>query len=256
MASARYAAGVARDGDLFFPGGPVARRIDHGNRHRLPRVGYPVSHGVGDPNRDGLAFRGVTSREGEYSIPSLPIGAYELKVQANGFKTFNRTGITLEVAQRLRLDVMLEIGATSDSVTVTSEVSRVQTDDSSLGTTVEQQRIEDLPLNGRQPFSLVNIVAGVQPTSISSNGFADSSNQGFSRIRFNGGPTLGNQFFLDGTTDTIPAITEISVVPMADAVEEFRVDTNDLKAEFGQILGRGGEPGYQVRHKSFAWERL
>ncbi|HWC00266.1 MAG TPA: TonB-dependent receptor, partial [Bryobacteraceae bacterium] len=185
----------------------------------------------------GQTFRGVSSGEGDYSIPSLPIGLYEVTVQVTGFKTFRRTDIRLEVGQRLRLDIPLELGTASETVTVTAEIGRVQTDDSSLGSVVEVQRISDLPLNGRQPFSLVNIVAGVQPTSISANGFADSSNQGFSRIRFNGGPTLGNQFFLDGSADTIPAITEISVVPMADAVQEFRVETNDLKAEFGQTSG-------------------
>ncbi len=185
----------------------------------------------------GLTFKGMTSGEGEYSIPSMPIGAYSINVQVKGFKSFHRTGITLEVSQRLRLDIPLEIGDTAETVTVTAEIPRIQTEDSSLGSIVEQQRITDLPLNGRQPFSLVNIVAGVQTTCLSCNGFADSSNQGFSRIRFNGGPTLGNQFFLDGTADTIPAITDISVVPMADAVQEFRVETNGLKAEFGQTSG-------------------
>jgi hypothetical protein len=200
-------------------------------------LGVPAATVEAVQTATGLTFKGVTSGEGVYSIPSLPIGAYAINVQVTGFKTFHRTGITLEVSQRLRLDIPLEIGSTTDTVTVTEEIPRVQTDDSSLGSIVEQQRIADLPLNGRQPFSLVNIVAGVQTTCVSCNGFADSSNQGFSRIRFNGGPTLGNQFFLDGTADTIPAITEISVVPMADAVQEFRVETNGLKAEFGQTSG-------------------
>lgn len=200
-------------------------------------LGVPSATVEATQTATGLTFKGVTSNDGQYSIPSLPIGDYSVTVQVNGFKTFHRTGITLEVAQRLRLDIPLELGSTTDTVTVTAEIPRVQTDDSSLGSIVEQQRITDLPLNGRQPFSLVNIVAGVQTTCLSCNGFADSSNQGFSRIRFNGGPTLGNQFFLDGTADTIPAITEISVVPMADAVQEFRVETNGLKAEFGQTSG-------------------
>jgi hypothetical protein len=182
-------------------------------------------------------FKAQSAQDGNYVIPSLPVGKYAVSVSARGFKSFERTDLTLDVDQRLRVDVALEIGSTHETVTVSGDVPKVQTDDSALGNVIESQRIEELPLNGRQPFTLVKLVGGVQSTSNSANGFADSSNQAFSRLRINGGSTLGNQFFLDGAMDTVPAINEISVVPLADSIAEFRVQTNTLPAEFGQTSG-------------------
>jgi len=80
-------------------------------------------------------------------------------------------------------------------------------------------------------------VAGVQPRSNSTDGFAEVNNQTFSQIRINGGPAYGNQFLLDGSVNSAPVHNEIAVVPQSDAVEEFRVETNALKAEYGQTSG-------------------
>ncbi len=184
-----------------------------------------------------LTFRAIASGEGTYAINSLPVGRYDVRIAASGFKTFERTGLTLEVAQRLRLDAQLDVGAATETVSVVAEVPRVQTEDSALGTVVERKRIEELPLNGRHIFNLVKLVAGVQPRNSSSDGFADANNQAFSQIRFSGGPIYGNQVLLDGGSNTVPVHNEVSVVPMVDAIEEFRVETNSLKAEFGQSNG-------------------
>ena len=184
-----------------------------------------------------LTYKGVSSEDGTYTIPAVPAGPYELTATAAGFKAVKQTSLTLEVSQRLKVDIHLEIGAVSESVNVTAEIPRVQTEDSALGTVVETRRIEDLPLNGRHVFNLVKIVAGVQPRSNSTDGFAEVSNQTFSQIRINGGPAYGNQFFLDGAVNSAPVHNEIAVVPMADAVQEFRVETNALKAEYGQTSG-------------------
>ena len=184
-----------------------------------------------------LTFRGKSSDDGTYTIPNLPVGQFVVTASAAGFKTVRRTDIQLEVAQRLRLDMTLDIGQLTEMVTVEGEVSRVRTEESSLGTVVERRRIEELPLNGRHVFNLVKLVAGVQPSDRSADGFGEITNQGFSQIHFNGGPIYGNQFLLDGGTNTVPVHNEIGVVPMVDAVEEFKVETNALKAEFGQTSG-------------------
>jgi hypothetical protein len=122
-------------------------------------------------------------------------------------------------------------------VTVNSSGPVIQTEQSSLGNIVDSAEIQDLPLDGRQPFTLALFVPGVRPTNNGADGFADSSNQSFSRIQINGGSTLGNQFFLDGAMDTVPAINEVSVVPMADSIRQFKVETNSLEAEYGQTSG-------------------
>lgn len=184
-----------------------------------------------------LPFNGTSSADGTYVIPNVPIGDYTLTATATGFKTFQQSGLRVEIAQRLRVDIRLEVGTLTESVSVTAEIPRVQTEDSALGTSVERKRIEELPMNGRNVFSLTRLVAGVQPKNYGEQGFADAGNQGFSMIRFNGGPVYGNQILLDGGANTAPVHSEVSVVPMADAVEEFRVETNALKAEHGQNNG-------------------
>ena len=184
-----------------------------------------------------LAYKARSLQDGAYTVPLLPVGSYEIMVTSPGFETFHQTSATLDVAQRLRIDVALVVGTTSQTVTVTSEEPALQTEESSLGNVMGEHSISEIPLNGRQPFTLALVIPGVQTTSLSSNGFADASNQGFSRLKMNGGPTTGNQFLLDGAMDTIPTINEVSVVPMVDSIAEFRVMTNTLPAEFGQTSG-------------------
>lgn len=200
-------------------------------------AGVPNVKVVARNTSTSLTYTRSTGDDGLYAIPQLPIGQYEVEATAAGFKTFHQTNLTIEVAQRLRLDIRLEVGAITESVNVSAEIPRIQTEDSMLGTTVEKKRIEELPLNGRHVFNLVKIVAGVQPRFNNTDGFAEISNQNFSQIRINGGPAYGNQFFLDGSVNSAPVHNEIAVVPMSDAVEEFRVETNALKAEFGQTAG-------------------
>ncbi|MCC6294027.1 MAG: carboxypeptidase regulatory-like domain-containing protein [Bryobacterales bacterium] len=185
----------------------------------------------------GLDYRGSSSADGVYVIPNLPVGGYELTATTTGFKSYRQTGLNLEVSQRLRVDITLQVGDVAESVDVTAEIPRVQTEDSSVGTVVEKRRIEELPLNGRHVFNLVKVVPGVQPLSNNTDGFAEISNQTFSQLRVNGGPAYGNQFYLDGVSNSAAVHNEISVVPQADIVEEFRVETNAFKAEFGQTAG-------------------
>jgi hypothetical protein len=182
-------------------------------------------------------FSGLSSQQGVYVITSLPVGRFEVTAALSGFKSFKRTDVVLEVGQRLRVDVRLDLGGIDETVTVSSGGSRVQTEETSLGATVERERIESLPLNGRHVFNLMKIVPGVQPQFKDTDGFAEVDNQRFSRISFNGGPLSSNQFFLDGGMNMIPAHYEISVVPMVDAVEEFRVIASGLPAEYGQTSG-------------------
>src|SRR5688572_11360935 len=182
-------------------------------------------------------FTAISSGDGIYAIPSLPVGNYEVTAVLPGFSTFKQTGINLEVGQRLRLDITLQIGQVTETVTVSGAVSRVQTEDSSLGGTIERKRIENLPLNGRHVLDLVKLIPGVQPRVRGTDGFAQVDNQTFSQISFNGGPTYGNQIYLDGGMNTVPGHNELSVVPLLDTVEEFKVHTNALAAEFGQSNG-------------------
>lgn len=214
------------------PNGTITGTISDTLGARVPNVEV-----VAKQTATGLTFRARSSEDGTYIIPAVPIGPVEIEATAEGFKHFRRTGLVLEVDQRMRLDIVLELGPVTESITVTAELPRVDTDDSTLGSIVEQERIEQLPLNGRHIFSLVQIVGGVQPVDRDMDGFAEITNQGFSQMRINGGPIYGNQIMLDGTSNTVPVHGEISVVPMVDSVKEFKVETNGLKAEYGQSSG-------------------
>ncbi|MCU1237390.1 MAG: TonB-dependent Receptor Plug Domain protein [Candidatus Solibacter sp.] len=119
-------------------------------------------------------FKATTSTEGTYVLPSLPVGVYDFTATAAGFKKLQRSGIMVEVTQRLRVDLGLEVGQVTESVTVKSDVVRIQTEDSTLSTVVENRQIEDLPLNGRNIFSLMTMVAGAVPRLRAVDGFADA----------------------------------------------------------------------------------
>jgi outer membrane receptor protein involved in Fe transport len=214
------------------PNAAITGTISDAGGARVPSVEVLVRH-----VDTGLTFTAKSSEDGTYTLPSIPIGTVDLSATAQGFKTFQRKGILLEVNQRARVDITLELGAVNETITVTAEVPRIDTETAALGAIVEQERIEQLPLNGRHVFSLVQLVAGVQPANPDNDGFAEITNQGFSQMRVNGGPTYGNQIMLDGGTNTVPVHGEISVVPQADSVKEFKVETNGLKAEYGQSSG-------------------
>jgi hypothetical protein len=221
--------------NTFFaqsPQGTITGTISDAQGSRVPNATVTVLRVATNQK-----FTASSSGDGVYAIPSLPIGEYEVTVTVSGFSTYKQPGVVLEVGQRLRLDVALQVGEVTNTITVTDAVSRVQTEASSLGTVVERQRIENLPLNGRHVFNLVKLIPGVQPRSKGADGFAEVDNQSFSQISFNGGSVYSNQIFLDGGTNTVPVHNEISVVPAVDTVEEFRVQTNSLAAEFGQTSG-------------------
>ena len=125
-------------------------------------------------------------------------------------------GVLLQADQSVTLPITLEVGDLATRVTVEANATLLQTNTATLSQVVEQKRIEDLPLNGRHVFNLVKVVAGVVPRSNATDGFAEVNNQTFSQMRINGGPAYGNQFFLDGVSNTAAVHNEISVVPMAD----------------------------------------
>lgn len=180
----------------------------------------------------GLRYSATSTADGTYVLSNLPVGAFEVIAESPGFKTTRQENVLLEVGQRLRLDLTLQIGEVQESITVSAEVSRIQTEDSSLSTVVERQRVEELPLNGRNVFALTTLVAGVMPTSKDVDGFADQTIS----FRVNGGPNGGSQVLLDGGVNSTSA-KGLAVVPMADSVEEFRLETNALKAEYGHTSG-------------------
>ncbi len=185
----------------------------------------------------GIHWDAASNEAGYYTIPLLPPGRYQMLVRKAGFKPISRTGIRLEVGQVARVDFVLEVGEVAETITVAGEIPAIQTEHATLGTVVERKRIENLPLNGRNALNLIKLVAGVQPAVRSAEGFAQPSEQQISQMRFNGGPVYANQVFFDGGSNNAQVHHEVAFAPSLETLQEFRVETNSLKAEYGQTSG-------------------
>ena len=182
----------------------------------------------------GETRQSVTSLAGEFNFPFLQVGPYTVAAVATGFKTHTLTGITLQVDQTINLRIRLELGATSETVEVTGAAPLVDSVTSSLGQVIENKAIVDMPLNGRNPFTLGLLSGNTTPM------FGMGSNLPFIA---GGGRFSANEVTLDGvdnnTVSNAGAIGRngIAVVPSVDAVQEFKVKTNNFSAEFGHAAG-------------------
>jgi hypothetical protein len=183
------------------------------------------------------AFRTETNGDGFYTSPGIPIGNYEVVAERSGFKKTVRNGIVLQVDQKAQVDMVLQVGAVAESVEVTGEVALVDTSSATVGKVVEQRRVTDLPVNGRSAFALMLLAPAVKPTaSPTQSGFADRGIQ-LSQVSINGGVTGLNSFVVDGGNNSNSYYPDINANPAVDAVEEFKVQSNTMSAEFGFTLG-------------------
>lgn len=174
----------------------------------------------------------ATSLTGEYSVPLLPPGEYEVAIERPGFKRAVFSGIKLEVDQTVRVDATLEVGEVSQQVTVTEAAPLLQTDSSTVGQVIDQEKVSQLPLNERNFLAFTLLVPGAQLPSDGSQ----NSTQGGS-ISVNGAREQMNNFLLDGVDNNDLAINQYTVLPSVDAIQEFKVQSSDSSAEYGRSGG-------------------
>ena len=174
----------------------------------------------------------VSDERGDFIVPQLPPGTYRLEAAMQGFKGFVRTAVALQVQQQVRIDVVLEIGQMAETVNVVAGTSVVDTTTSSVGKVVDNARIQALPLNTRNIYSLIYLTPGV------TGGIGNSHNQvGYSVNGVRGGLM---ETLIDGSSAAFPTVNGfhgISVFPSLDAVQEFKVQGGNYSAEFGRSLG-------------------
>jgi hypothetical protein len=183
----------------------------------------------------------TSNESGLYSLPFLPVGKYRISITAAGMKTSVRDNIELRVGDRTQLDLQMEVGAVSETVTVTSDAPLLETATASRGQVIDEAKVRDLPLLGRNPFLLAVLASGVhiQPTR-GSISFRPFDNGGMDNISINGGRPFTNEFLIDGAPNTGTergTIGSLSFVPSPDAVQEFRVQSNTYDAQFGRTGG-------------------
>ena len=180
----------------------------------------------------GFTRSAVSGRDGSYEIPLLPPGQYRLTVEKDGFEKAVQGPIRLTVNQHPRVDFTLKLGAQSSTLTVEASPLAVESQTSSVGTTITQQQVSEVPLNGRSFLELALLVPGVFPgtegTRISDRGGA---------INVNGMRDSMNSYWLDGLDDTTIGVGQFTVAPPIDSVQEFRMETGVYEAKFGAHAG-------------------
>jgi len=182
-----------------------------------------------------LTRAATTNAEGQYRLEFMPIGNYKINISATGFKKYVQTGITLDVNVVARVDVTLDVGATSDEIEVTATAPVVNTDNAQIGRTVENAEITTLPIVGRNVYTLLQLTAGVESSSNSIVlGYPEQ------RTMINGGVDGGAgsvNYYLDGGNNMTGLRNTGNIAPNPDAVDEFRIVTNSYSAEYGRFAG-------------------
>jgi len=177
-----------------------------------------------------------TNETGRYNVPFLSPGTYNLKAELEGFKTATRTGVLLQVGDAAQVNFALEIGALTEVVEVQAGAQMLETSSTALGQVIEQQRIVELPINGRNYLNLVKLSTNV--TAEMGSGGQANSRQGGERsnqsISISGQRQMFNRFTLDGVENTDPNFNTFVVRPSVDALQEFKVQTGVYSAEFGK----------------------
>jgi hypothetical protein len=205
----------------------------------------------------GTGFQRITqsSQTGEYSIPLLPIGEYTVTAEASGFKTATIGGLVLQVNQEARVDVVLSVGTTSETVSVEATAPLLVTDTSSVGQVIENKAIANMPLNGRAFWQLAQLTPGVVFTPGGSDITAGGTGIRATRIglRISGSSRLSGGWYLDGFDITEYELGATSITPSTDALEEFKVLAGGMSAEYAlpSVINAALKSGTNSFHGSF-----
>ena len=178
----------------------------------------------------------ASGKEGSYVLSGLPIGPYSIAVQAPGFKTYTQTGIVLEVNTNPTVNVVLQVGAVSQSVEVKAAAEMAETQSTGVSQVIDQRRVVDLPLNGRQPTQLV-LLSGAAVIAPPSDLASTKNYPSSTTISVAGGEANGTYYLLDGG-DHNDAFGAINLpLPFPDALQEFSVQTSSIPASYGVRAG-------------------
>jgi hypothetical protein len=178
----------------------------------------------------------VTSDTGNYLVSFLLPGTYRLTAEQPGFKKFVRENILLQIGDKARVDAVLEVGGSSESVVVNDAAPLLETETASRGQVITSQQLVDIPNNGRNVFQLVWAVPGVVKTSTYWGSMENYALGNASGVSINGGKQKENETLLDGTANTV-ANRDVNFQPPLESVKEFKVNTGIYDAQHGRTGG-------------------
>jgi hypothetical protein len=184
----------------------------------------------------------VSNSAGDYVFIDVQPAAYALKIFKPGFSTQTQQPVRLSVNQTATLNFTLSVGSTQQTVTVEAAAVAIEASTSELGTVINEQAVQDLPLNGRNFTQLLTLTPGASPISVGQNagggsGFAGNAVGSFSFPALNGQRNRSNMFLMDGVVDLGSFIGNYNVSPIIDTVQEFKVQSHNDLSEFGQAVG-------------------
>ncbi|MBV9226287.1 MAG: TonB-dependent receptor, partial [Acidobacteriaceae bacterium] len=190
----------------------------------------------------GITRTATSNSTGNYVFVDVLPGAYTMKVVKQGFETVAQPQFTLYVNQTATFDFHLPVGSTQQSVTVEAAAVAIQASTAELGTVINEQAVNELPLNGRNFTQLLTLTPGASPVSVAQNsggggGFAGNAIGSFSFPALNGQRNRSNMFLLDGINDLGSFIGNYNFEPIVDTVQEFKVQSHNDEAAFGQAVG-------------------
>lgn len=189
-----------------------------------------------------VAAEAQTNERGVYTIQQLPPGPYRITAGLSGFKTFVREGITLRTAETVTVNLVLSLGAVEETVTVSAQTTNVESNESTIAQTIENKRISELPLNGRQVYMLLQLTAGTifTQTTFGATGFSGTRAWDVNgSLSIHGSRTGNNEFLMEGapSAGTGGGTGNWNYAPPVDAIEEFKVATSSVDASFGRTSG-------------------
>jgi hypothetical protein len=187
----------------------------------------------------GTSQEYATDDEGGYNAPFLVPGTYSVTVEKSGFKKQVRSGVVVQVDQKARIDVDLELGEVTETTTIVAAAPLVNTGSAELGTVIDERPIKELPLNGRNFATLVYLTPGVTPGQSGENlsGASTFNPRGASNFNALGHHANSNGWLVDGIDNNEYTFNTVIVTPSIESVREFKVLTGVFSAEFGRGAG-------------------
>ncbi|MCU0227056.1 MAG: TonB-dependent receptor [Bryobacterales bacterium] len=186
----------------------------------------------------------TTNDRGEFTVPYLPAGAYEVTVRAAGFKTFSRTSINLTTAQSIRVDAALEVGALETLVTVEASTVQLQTESSRIVNQIDEKVIQSIPNINNNPLNYATLQQGVvgrqsmsDTTGVESFGVGTGGRRAFANFSVNGAAAFANDIQLDGVSIQASAWNEVAILPNTEGIQEVKTTINNMSAEYGRSMG-------------------